>query len=137
MIRHSCSFASLALLASALVACAEPVDETRVDEPVAPRIEQAPVVEESPAAPEPIGATAEMEADENVPSIAELQAALGQCADTRDVLEAQCSASDDGESFTCTYSLDGDTAETERETVIAASGDSYTLVEIPEDCSVG
>ena len=97
-------------------------------------IEAAPVVEQSPAAPEPVGATAELEADENVPSLAEVQVALQQCVKDRKVLDAQCEATGEGTEFTCTYSLDGDTPETEREAMIAADGASYVLIDIPEDC---
>ena len=116
----------------ALAACAEPVDDDATTDTV--DIEAAPVVEQSPAAPEPIGATAELEADENVPSLAEVQVALQQCVKDRKVLDAQCEATGEGTEFTCTYSLDGDTPETEREAMIAADGASYVLIDIPEDC---
>ena len=116
----------------ALAACAEPVDDDATTDTA--DIEAAPVVEQSPAAPEPIGATAELEADENVPSLAEVQVALQQCFKDRKVLDAQCEATGEGTEFTCTYSLDGDTPETEREAMIAADGASYVLIDIPEDC---
>ena len=116
----------------ALAACAEPVDDDATTDTA--DIEAAPVVEQSPAAPEPIGATAELEADENVPSLAEVQVALQQCVKDRKVLDAQCEATAEGTEFTCTYSLDGDTPETEREAMIAADGASYVLIDIPEDC---
>ena len=125
----------------ALAACAEPVDDDATTDTA--DIEAAPVVEQSPAAPEPIGATAELEADENVPSLAEVQVALQQCVllgaallveEDRKVLDAQCEATGEGTEFTCTYSLDGDTPETEREAMIAADGASYVLIDIPEDC---
>ncbi|KPM24716.1 hypothetical protein AAG602_01705 [Citromicrobium bathyomarinum] len=116
----------------ALAACAEPVDDDATTDTA--DIEAAPVVEQSPAAPEPIGATAELEADENVPSLAEVQVALQQCVKDRKVLDAQCEATGEGTEFTCTYSLDGDTPETEREAMIAADGASYVLIDIPEDC---
>ena len=116
----------------ALAACAEPVDDDATTDTA--DIEAAPVVEQSPAAPEPIGATAELEADENVPSLAEVQVALQQCVKDRKVLDAQCEATGVGTEFTCTYSLDGDTPETEREAMIAADGASYVLIDIPEDC---
>ncbi|MCD1622068.1 hypothetical protein AAG614_08510 [Citromicrobium bathyomarinum] len=116
----------------ALAACAEPVDDDATTDTA--DIEAAPVVEQSPAAPEPVGATAELEADENVPSLAEVQVALQQCAKDRKVLDAQCEATGEGTEFTCTYSLDGDTPETEREAMIAADGASYVLIDIPEDC---
>ena len=85
---------------------------------------------------EAIAATsnAELEADENVPSLAEVQVALQQCVKDRKVLDAQCEATGEGTEFTCTYSLDGDTPETEREAMIAADGASYVLIDIPEDC---
>ena len=73
-------------------------------------------------------------ADENVPSLAEVQVALQQCVKDRKVLDAQCEATGEGTEFTCTYSLDGDTPETEREAMIAADGASYVLIDIPEDC---
>jgi len=116
----------------ALAACAEPVDDDATTD--AADIEAAPVVEQSPAAPEPIGATAELEADENVPSLAEVQVALQQCVKDRKVIDAQCEATGEGTEFTCTYSLDGDTPEPEREAMIAADGASYVLIDIPEDC---
>ncbi|KPM18383.1 hypothetical protein AAG593_03035 [Citromicrobium bathyomarinum] len=116
----------------ALAACAEPVDDDATTDTA--DIEAAPVVEQSPAAPEPVGATAELEADENVPSLAEVQVALQQCVKDRKVLDAQCEATGEGTEFTCTYSLDGDTPETEREAMIAADGASYVLIDIPEDC---
>jgi|TARA_R100000049_G_C1937078_1_gene80955 hypothetical protein len=116
----------------ALAACAEPVDDNASAD--TSDIEAPPVVEETPAAPEAIGATAELEADENVPSLAEVQVALQQCVKDRKVLDAQCEATGEGTEFTCTYSLDGDTPETEREAMIAADGASYVLIDIPEDC---
>ena len=128
MLGRSIILASLFTLA----ACAEPVDDDATTDTA--DIEAAPVVEQSPAAPEPIGATAELEADENVPSLAEVQVALQQCVKDRKVLDAQCEASGEGTEFTCTYSLDGDTPETEREAMIAADGASYVLIDIPEDC---
>ena len=128
MLGRSIILASLFTLA----ACAEPVDDDATTDTA--DIEAAPVVEQSPAAPEPIGATAELEADENVPSLAEVQVALQQCVKDRKVLDAQCEATGEGTEFTCTYSLDGDTPETEREAMIAADGASYALIDIPEDC---
>ncbi|MEC8178736.1 hypothetical protein ABC955_16025 [Citromicrobium bathyomarinum] len=128
MLGRSIILASLFVLA----ACAEPVDDDATTDTA--DIEAAPVVEQSPAAPEPIGATAELEADENVPSLAEVQVALQQCVKDRKVLDAQCKATGEGTEFTCTYSLDGDTPETEREAMIAADGASYVLIDIPEDC---
>ncbi|WP_226661114.1 hypothetical protein [Alteriqipengyuania lutimaris] len=128
MLGRSIILASLFTLA----ACAEPVDDDATTDTA--DIEAAPVVEQSPAAPEPIGATAELEADENVPSLAEVQVALQQCVKDRKVLDAQCEATGEGTEFTCTYSLDGDTPETEREAMIAADGASYVLIDIPEDC---
>lgn len=128
MLGRSIILASLFTLA----ACAEPVDDDATTDTA--DIEAAPVVEQSPAAPEPIGATAELEADENVPSLAEVQVALQQCVKDRKVLDAQCKATGEGTEFTCTYSLDGDTPETEREAMIAADGASYVLIDIPEDC---
>ena len=128
MLGRSIILASLFTLA----ACAEPVDDDAPTDTA--DIEAAPVVEQSPAAPEPIGATAELEADENVPSLAEVQVALQQCVKDRKVLDAQCEATGEGTEFTCTYSLDGDTPETEREAMIAADGASYVLIDIPEDC---
>ena len=127
MLGRSIILASLFTLA----ACAEPVDDDATTDTA--DIEAAPVVEQSPAAPEPIGATAELEADENVPSLAEVQVALQQCVKDRKVLDAQCEATGEGTEFTCTYSLDGDTPETEREAMIAADGASYVLIDIPED----
>ena len=128
MLGRSIILASLFTLA----ACAQPVDDDATTDTA--DIEAAPVVEQSPAAPEPIGATAELEADENVPSLAEVQVALQQCVKDRKVLDAQCEATGEGTEFTCTYSLDGDTPETEREAMIAADGASYVLIDIPEDC---
>ena len=128
MLGRSIILASLFTLA----ACAEPVDDDATTDTA--DIEAAPVVEQSPAAPEPIGATAELEADENVPSLAEVPVALQQCVKDRKVLDAQCEATGEGTEFTCTYSLDGDTPETEREAMIAADGASYVLIDIPEDC---
>ena len=119
---------ALALLA----ACAEPVPDDAASDDTAAVV--PPVGEMSPGAPEQLGDTAELEADENVPSIAEVQYALRQCAFERDVLEAECSATGEGTEFTCRYTLDGDT--TEREAMIAADGDSYSLIDIPEDCPV-
>ena len=69
-----------------------------------------------------------------MPSLAEVQVALQQCVKDRKVLDAQCEATGEGTEFTCTYSLDGDTPETEREAMIAADGASYVLIDIPEDC---
>ena len=75
MLGRSIILASLFTLA----ACAEPVDDDATTDTA--DIEAAPVVEQSPAAPEPIGATAELEADENVPSLAEVQVALATAAE--------------------------------------------------------
>lgn len=116
----------------ALAACAEPVDDNSpANEGI---VDPVPVVEESQVAPEAIDETAETQADENVPSLADVQAALGQCVKDREVLSAQCEATGEGTEFTCTYSLDGDTPETEREAMIAADGASYVLIDIPEEC---
>ena len=69
-----------------------------------------------------------------MPSIAELQLALATCAPAQAPVDAQCEATEDGTEFTCRYTLEDDTPETEREAVIAADGDGYILVDIPEDC---
>ena len=122
------SFAALALL----TACGESAPDDAVSDDTASVV--PPVGEMSPAAPESLGDTAELEADENVPSLAEVQYALRQCAYERDVSDADCSATGEGTEFTCRYTLDGDT--TEREAFIAADGDTYTLIDIPEDCPV-
>lgn len=110
-----------------LASCAEPVE----DEPVeAYPTETLDEIGTTDPAAEVVGA------DGNVPSIAEVQLALAQCREAPEVVEAQCTAEADGTSFTCLYALDGDTPETERRSVIAARGDSYALVDIPEDCTV-
>lgn len=119
--------ATLAFAACILSGCAEPVE----DEPVEAYPTQTldDLGETDPAA-QGIGS------DGNVPSIAQVQSALAQCTEAPEVVDAQCVADADGASFTCRYALEGDTPETERQSVIAAQGDSYTLVEIPEGCTV-
>jgi len=116
-----------------LAACAAPVDEAEevLEDPVVPA-----VVEESPAEPEGIGDAPEGDDAGNVVTLAQVQKALSQCESEREIINASCSASDDGTSYTCRYSLDGDAPETEREAIIAADGDDYKLIEIPEDCNV-
>ena len=57
------------------------------------------------------------------------------CEHERDLIDSQCEPNEDGTEFTCTYSLDGDTPETEREAMIARDGDTYVLIDIPEDCN--
>ncbi len=123
MLIRSLALSPLLLLA----ACADPVDDD-------PATDQA-VVEQSAAMPDTVGEIAEPEADGNVPSLAEVQVALQQCVQEREVLEAQCTATGEGTEFSCTYSLDGDTPETQRETMIAADGVTYVLIDIPEDCA--
>ena len=110
-----------------LASCAEPVEDEPVEAYSADTLDDLGTTD--PAA-EVVGA------DGNVPSIAEVQLALAQCQEAPEVVEAQCTAEADGTSFTCRYTLDGDTPETERQSIIAARGDGYALVDIPEDCTV-
>ena len=124
----------LAAAAMMLAGCGDPVDET--DRNALPPPVTPPVVEASPAIPEPVGVPGEAEAGGNVPTLAELQVALATCQPRQEAVSATCEATDDRTEFSCRYSLDGDTPETERETIIAADGDNYTLVDIPEDCRV-
>jgi len=119
----------------ALTACGDPVDPDKLEEAAAEPT-TPPLLEEEPGEPEGIAEAAELEADENVPALAEVQVALAQCNYEQDVIEATCTASEAASEFTCVYSLDGDTPETMREAFIAADGESYTLIEIPEDCPV-
>jgi hypothetical protein len=127
---------ALALAAPlALAACGDPVDPDKLEE-VAAEPTTPPILEEDPAAPEELGETAELEADENVPSLAEVQLALAQCNYPEDVIDATCTTSEDAEQFTCRYQLEGDLPETDREFTMAADGTSYSLVEVPEDCPI-
>ena len=119
--------AALAFAACGLSACAEPVEDEPVEAYATGTLDD--LGETDPAA-QVVGA------DGNVPSIAEVQQALAQCQEAPEVVEAQCTAEADGTSFTCRYTLDGDTPETERQSIIAARGDGYALVDIPEDCTV-
>ena len=121
------SVAALAFAACVLSACAEPVEDEPVEAYPTETLDDLGTTD--PAA-EVVGA------DGNVPNIAEVQLALAQCQEAPEVVEAQCTAEADGTSFTCRYALDGDTPETERRSVIAARGDGYALVDIPEDCTV-
>ena len=123
------SFALLSFVA--LAACAEPIDEDRDNELPEP----APVAVEEPVEPAELGVSEELASDGNVPSLVEVQAALQQCVRERDVVDAQCEATEEGTEVSCTDSLDGDTPETEREAMIAADGDTYVLIDIPEDCA--
>ncbi len=117
-----CAFGALAL-----AGCADQVE----DEPVeAYPTEALDDVGTTDPAAEVIGS------DGNVPSIAEVQLALAQCQEAPEVVDAQCTAEADGASFTCRYALEGDTPETQRQSIIAARGDGYALVDIPEDCTV-
>ena len=93
-------------------------------------------LEEEPGEPEELGQTAELEADENVPSLAEVQLALAQCNYDEEVIDATCTTGDNAEQFTCRYKLESDLPETDRELTMAADGTSYSLVEVPEDCPI-
>ena len=129
---------SLALLLAAplaLAACGDPVDPDKLEE-VSTAPTTPPILEEEPGEPEDLGDASELETDENVPSLAEVQLALAQCNYEQEVIDATCTPGEDGTEFSCTYSLEGDTPETEREAFIAADGDTYTLIDIPEDCPV-
>ena len=119
---------SLALAAVlAISACAEPVDPNRETDYAASQVpaEEPEILEVPPAA----------QSDGNVPSLAELQLALATCTPDATPVEAQCEATEEGTEFVCRYALEDDTPETEREAVIAADGDGYILVDIPEDCA--
>ena len=119
--------ALILLLPLLLVSCAKPVEDEPVEAYPTETLDDLGTTD--PAA-EVVGA------DGNVPRIAQVQMALAQCQEAPEVVEAQCTAEADGASFTCRYALDGDTPETERQSVIAARGDGYALVDIPEDCTV-
>lgn len=119
--------ALLLFLPLLLASCAEPVEDEPVEAYPTDTLDDLGAT--GPAA-EVVGA------DGNVPSVAEVQLALAQCQEAPEVVEAQCTAEADGTSFTCRYALDGDTPETERQSIIAARGDTYALVNIPEDCTV-
>ena len=119
------SFALAALLA--VSACAEPIDEDRNAD--------LPEVQEPVAETELLDVPPGAQSDGNVPSLAELQLALATCTPAQTPVEAQCEATEEGTEFACQYTLEDDTPETEREAVIAADGDGYTLVDIPEDCA--
>ena len=121
-------YAALPLLI-AVAACAEPIDEQTMAEAEAP-VTPVPITPE----PDPSDAMGEADGGSVVPSLAEVQTALASCTVANDVIESECEASEDGAQYTCTYSLDGDTPETEREALIARNGDTFTLVEIPDDC---
>jgi len=119
----------------ALAACGDPVDPDKLEE-VAAEPTTPPILEEEPGEPEELGQTAELEADENVPSLAEVQLALAQCNYPEDVVDATCTTSDNAEEFTCRYQLESDLPEADRELTMAADGTSYSLVEVPEDCPI-
>ncbi|MAS85851.1 MAG: hypothetical protein CL953_08410 [Erythrobacteraceae bacterium] len=123
MMRVSLALAAVLVLS----ACAEPIDPDR----------DADLAEVEEAGPEPqiTDVPEELESDGNVPSLAELQLALATCKPALTPVEAQCEATEEGTEFVCRYNLEDDTPETERETVIAADGDGYILVDIPEDCA--
>lgn len=117
------------ILAPVLVlgACAEPVDPDRETDYAS---SQVPAEE-----PEILDVPPALESDGNVPSLAELQLALATCMPVQNPVDAQCEPTEEGTEFVCRYSLEDDTPETEREAVIAADGDGYILVDIPEDCA--
>ena len=119
------SFALAGVLA--ISACAEPVDPDRETDSAS---SQVPAEE-----PEILEVPPEAQSDGNVPSLDELQVALATCTPAQTPVEAQCEATEEGTEFVCKYTLEDDTPETERETVIAADGDGYTLIDIPEDCA--
>jgi len=119
----------------ALAACGDPVDPDKLEE-VATEPTTPPILEEEPAEEEALGETAELEADENVPSLAEVQLALAQCEYDEEVVDATCTTGDNAEEFTCRYQLESDLPETDRELTMAADGTSYSLVEVPEDCPI-
>ncbi|MBB3035529.1 hypothetical protein [Alteriqipengyuania lutimaris] len=123
MARVSLALATVLVLS----ACAEPVDPNRETDYAS---SQVPAEVPEPELDVPPG----LESDGNIPSLAELQLALATCMPAQEAVEAQCEPSEEGTEFTCRYSLEDDTPETEREAVIAADGDGYILVDIPEDC---
>jgi len=119
----------------ALAACGDPVPPDKLEE-VATEPTTPPILEDEPGEPEEPGDAAELRADENVPGLAEVQLALAQCDFEQDVIDATCTANTEGTEFTCAYSLEDDMPNTMREAMIAADGESYTLIDIPEDCPV-
>jgi len=119
----------------ALAACGDPVDPDKLEE-VAAEPTTPSILEAEPGEEEALGETAELEADENVPSLAEVQLALAQCEYEDEVVEATCTTGDNAEQFTCRYKLESDLPETDRELTMAADGTSYSLVEVPEDCPI-
>ena len=127
---------ALALAAPlALAACGDPVPPDKLEEVTAEPTTPAILEEEASALVEP-GDVDDPQATGNVPSLAEVQLALAQCEFESDVISATCTANDEGTEFTCAYSLEGDMPNAMREAIIAAEGDTYTLIDIPEDCPV-
>ncbi|KPP91513.1 MAG: hypothetical protein ACOCYR_06260 [Erythrobacter sp.] len=119
----------------ALAACGDDVPADKLEEVATEPTTPAILEEEAEVAEEPLG-DVDPRAAGNVPSIAEVQAALAECDLDREVVTATCTANDEGTEYTCAYGLEGDMPNAMRETIIAAEGDTYTLIDIPEDCPV-
>jgi hypothetical protein len=72
-----------------------------------------------------------------VPGAAEVMEALSVCASKPVVHTAKCQATGDPTEFLCTYILrDGALEGAEQQTVIAADGGKFVLIDIPNHCEV-
>ncbi len=75
------------------------------------------------------------EASADVPGAAEVQRALSVCAGRPVVHDAECRATDEPTEFACNYRLrDGDLEGVPQQTVIAADGGTFVLIDIPNHC---
>jgi hypothetical protein len=70
-----------------------------------------------------------------VPGDTEVQQALSVCAGQPVVHDAECRETDEPTEFACSYRLrDGDLEGVPQQTFVAADGDKFVLIDIPNHC---